>query len=348
MTAVERAQNMGDTTTEQASKNETGLPRNVIIKQRAEIAAKPEYVMDFDESLFPTTNREWIVTTTDLGQEINKRFRPVMRDYVGCTITLKTVTMPAPNAMKDNGNQTPQQAMTPTALAVKVPRYEVDLYFQKGYNMGKCLDGAIDNVIESSAFLNAANGEQTTKVSNNRQKGGFRIDLSQAGINRVNGASNAGSELTINQATRDMLEPFYLDVYKGRVDAEVEVQDPDDPKVNIKTKVKVNKPKYNNLLVYTVNDPSMYTNAQSRYVKVVNLDLLLLLKSIYGNKNELGHYVDYRIKEIRPIPVPMSNMIGNVLNSLVSVEQLDCYAVEKNYNALGMLSMVGGQIPIIR
>lgn len=340
MTAVERAQSMST----EPKANEAGLPRDVVIRQRAEEAAKnPEYTMDFDASMFPTTNREWIVTTTELGQEINKRFRPVLRDYVGCVITLKTIPMMAPNARRDNGNQTVQQAMTPTAMGMKVPRYEVDMFFQKGHNMGKCLEGAIDSVIESTKFLGGKEQPKQPKKGN-----GFKININQASINRANGMSNAGSDLTINQATRDMLEPFFLDCYKGKMDVEVEVDDPENPNSKIKTTTKAVKPLYNNALVYTVNEPSIYTNSQSRYVKVINLDLILLLKAIYGNKNELGHYVDYSIKEIRPIPIPMANMAGNIQNSLMAVGQLDCYAVEKNYNALGMLTMVGGQIPIIR
>lgn len=78
-------------------------------------------------------------------------------------------------------------------------------------------------------------------------------------------------------------------------------------------------------------------NGQIIYVKVVGLDLVRLVRKIYGGKID-GSRIDYNISIIKPIGTDMS---GYNQNFLVNIQQLDSKEVERLANEIGIVPQVG-------
>jgi hypothetical protein len=84
-------------------------------------------------------------------------------------------------------------------------------------------------------------------------------------------------------------------------------------------------------------------NSYQVYVKVIGLDLLKLIKKIYGGKVD-KHRVDYNVSIVRPVGLDMN---GFSQNFLVNIQQLDSREVENLANSLGLLP-VQGSINMVR
>ena len=78
-------------------------------------------------------------------------------------------------------------------------------------------------------------------------------------------------------------------------------------------------------------------NANIVYVKVCNIDIIKILKKIYGGK-VAGDYCDYNITIIRPT---------GLNNYLISIQQLDTKEVEKLAQSVGIIQ-TGNSIAMIR
>ena len=268
---------------------------------------------------FPSTLDCQLMTTIQLGNLINGLFRPLFKDYVGCNVYFPTMAVPAPNATGANGLVPANQPHMVSGLPS--PRYEVELYFQKGANTN-AVEGAIDNIEE----IGAGNTNKKSDI--------------MARINAINFKAKPGKNLTISEATREMLDEFFLPVYRKTV----VIKKTDENGKTVHEKITV--PNYDNGLVYEMTDPGQTSPmAYNTYVKVTNLDAILLLRKIYGKRNELGHAVDYELRAIRPIS--NYNMPANTINSLLQLSRLDCSKVDEMYKALGMMSVVTG-LPINR
>lgn len=79
------------------------------------------------------------------------------------------------------------------------------------------------------------------------------------------------------------------------------------------------------------------------YVRISNLDVISMLKKIYGEKNELDHWVDYSIMNIRPI----TQFQPDTPNLLVSVQRADCEIIKELVGRIAG-APVQGVLPIIR
>lgn len=71
-------------------------------------------------------------------------------------------------------------------------------------------------------------------------------------------------------------------------------------------------------------------------VSVDGIDVMKVLKKIYGKKNAAGNYVEYQINIIKPIGI----MVGNNANLLLSINRLDVKELEKICTKLGMCNVV--------
>lgn len=78
-------------------------------------------------------------------------------------------------------------------------------------------------------------------------------------------------------------------------------------------------------------------NGQVIYVKVVGLDLVRLVRKIYGGKID-GSRIDYNISIIKPIG---ADMTGFNQNFLINIQQLDSKEVERLANEIGVVPQVG-------
>ena len=76
------------------------------------------------------------------------------------------------------------------------------------------------------------------------------------------------------------------------------------------------------------------------YLKITGLDLNKIIREVYGNKikvDGVDHLVDYSIQPIRPIGAA----IGNDVNYLVNVMQLDNVEIAKLCNSVGIIPVQG-------
>lgn len=80
-------------------------------------------------------------------------------------------------------------------------------------------------------------------------------------------------------------------------------------------------------------------NAYSVYVRVNGLDIMKVIKKIYGNKLENGNYIDYQVNIIKP--TASNNMGGMNSNFLINISQLDTKLVEKLCMEVGMVPTTG-------
>lgn len=78
-------------------------------------------------------------------------------------------------------------------------------------------------------------------------------------------------------------------------------------------------------------------NGQIIYVKVVGLDLVRLVRKIYGGKID-GSRIDYNISIIKPIGADVQ---GINQNFLINIQQLDSKEVERLANEIGIVPQVG-------
>lgn len=75
------------------------------------------------------------------------------------------------------------------------------------------------------------------------------------------------------------------------------------------------------------------------YMKVTGLDLTKIIREVYGSKikvDGVDHLVDYAIQPVRPI-----NGVGNDVNYLVNVMQLDNMEVARLCNSVGIIPTQG-------
>lgn len=73
------------------------------------------------------------------------------------------------------------------------------------------------------------------------------------------------------------------------------------------------------------------------YVKVIGLDLVRILRKIYGSKLD-GSRIDYNISVIKPVGVDMN---GGNQNFLINIQQLDSKEVERLANEIGIVPQMG-------
>lgn len=88
---------------------------------------------------------------------------------------------------------------------------------------------------------------------------------------------------------------------------------------------------------HVVEQTERQYNGQIIYVKVVGLDLVRLVRKIYGGKID-GSRIDYNISIIKPIGADMS---GFNQNFLINIQQLDSKEVERLANEIGVVPQVG-------
>lgn len=84
-------------------------------------------------------------------------------------------------------------------------------------------------------------------------------------------------------------------------------------------------------------------NNSACYVCIGGIDVVEILKDIFGAKNDEDHWVDYSITSIRPI----TQFMQNTPNMLLSIQQLDTEDVKNLFSKIGAIPTVG-RIPIIR
>ena len=94
---------------------------------------------------------------------------------------------------------------------------------------------------------------------------------------------------------------------------------------------------------HVVEQTERQYNGQLIYVKVVGLDLVRLVRKIYGGKID-GSRIDYNISIIKPIGADMN---GFNQNFLINIQQLDSKEVERLANEIGVVPQVG-QIQMVR
>lgn len=334
MNASERAQKLNEEAGINTNHNATvssspaGTPSNgPSIQEQLDELKKPKYSIVADPIDFEATTGTKLITTFDLADKINGMFRPIFKDYSGCNICLHTINLPAPNANGANGVVGPDHQVT----LVQTTKLEVDLYFTKGASVNVCTAGAIDNVIDNSKLT----------------KDGKRDHAAQIAF--INEQNNPTNRLTINEATRDMLDPFYMPYYRRKTDKTATVTDPATGD-KLKKTVQVMRPNYDSALVYGVSESSSqfnYIGNRTDYVKVTCLDLNLLLRYVYGTKNEEDHPVDYNVRIVRPL-INYGNMPSNVLCAVLEISRLDCVVIKNLLTNLGMMQSVYGGLPIIR
>ena len=85
-------------------------------------------------------------------------------------------------------------------------------------------------------------------------------------------------------------------------------------------------------------------NGYSVYLKVRAVDVYKIIKKVFGNTNEEGNYVDYKIDIIKPTGMMIS---GATNNFLLTITQLDTKMVEELYKEIGMIPSQG-TIPMVR
>lgn len=85
-------------------------------------------------------------------------------------------------------------------------------------------------------------------------------------------------------------------------------------------------------------------NGYSIYVKVVGIDIVRLVRKLYGGKID-GARIDYNVSIIKPIGMDMSG--GMNQNYLINIQQLDSREVERLASEIGVVP-VQGNIPMVR
>ena len=78
-------------------------------------------------------------------------------------------------------------------------------------------------------------------------------------------------------------------------------------------------------------------NGYTIYVKIVGLDLVRIVRKIYGGKLD-GSRIDYNISIIKPIGADVN---GFNQNFLINIQQLDSKEVERLANEIGVVPQVG-------
>lgn len=315
-TSIENAQMYGETFSNEGA---------AVPAENIATSVDPKLKLDVAPVAFPSTLDSQLLTTIQLGNIINGLFRPLFKDYVGCNVQLIPVNVPIPNAMGPNGLVPAGQSHT--VGYVQVPRYEAELYFQQGAN-SYAVDGAIANIKP----VGAADGAKKTDI--------------MARFNRINARAIPGKNITLTDETRDMLDEFFLAPYRKMVTVKEEVVDEKTKEKKIINK-KVFVPEYDDRLIYEVTDNGQTSpNFYGAYLKVTNLDVIAIIRKIYGSKNELGHNVDYELRAIRPIQ-NQGMMPANTINNLLQLNRLDCRKVDEMYKTLGIMTVVSG-LPINR
>lgn len=182
-------------------------------------------------------------------------------------------------------------------------RWKAVLYFRENVNIGT--EGAVANITPLASKVQGSDG----KPSIGRRLEG--ITLLQSNIH-----------YSLTKETTDVLQKYYLPWEK----------EPKSGFVNWKR------------FLTEQSDPSPYGYSSAAiYVCVSGIDVVELLKDIYGNKNEEDHWVDYSITAIRPIT---QYQVGST-NLLLGIQRIDCDEVKNLYSKIGAIQPHGA-IPIIR
>lgn len=169
------------------------------------------------------------------------------------------------------------------------------------------------NVGTEGAVANIVPVGSVNKNSNTRLTTSERI----SNMNRI----NANVHYSLTKETTDVLGKYLLPYEKGKKE------------INWGARTSEQREKQ-----------SMYYNNSAIYVVVHGIDVIELLKEIYGRENEEGHLVDYNISSVRSIPQFQSDIV----NMLLSVQRLDMKMVEELYTKLGAIPSAFGRLPIIR
>ena len=85
-------------------------------------------------------------------------------------------------------------------------------------------------------------------------------------------------------------------------------------------------------------------NGYSIYVKIIGIDIVRLVRKIYGGKIN-GSRIDYNISVVKPIGMDMTG--GANQNYLINIQQLDSREVERLASEIGVVP-VQGNIPMVR
>lgn len=244
---------------------------------------------------FPSTNNTAMMTIVDLGNEINKLFKPIFRDYYGCNIVM---TNPVMYGGLNDG------------------RFQVELHFKEGANASTA--DAIPNL------QNIMKSVQTTPGAH--RSIGERMQL-------VNARAMPNKNYILTDYTKDIIENYIMPWHKDR-------------------NKKDGKLKWENFS-WEITEPGYAPTSYSIYLKVVGLDLIAILRDIWGEKNDKGNYVDYQVEYIRPLPAMYGQgtffqpQSPTFMNNLVNISQLDTSEVQKLANKVGMAGALN-QIPVIR
>lgn len=100
---------------------------------------------------------------------------------------------------------------------------------------------------------------------------------------------------------------------------------------------KTGQPNWRVLMGETREQVGYGYNNSAIYVIVNGLDVLSLLKDIYGWQNEEGHNVDYWLQAVRPI----TQYIQSTPNMLFTLQRVDCMKVEAMLSKIGAVPAMG-------
>lgn len=141
-------------------------------------------------------------------------------------------------------------------------------------------------------------------------------------IIRLN-ASAKGNSYMLSQEAKDILTEFVFSRHGINKNAQID---------------------WNQYVSEVIEGGGMFGGVQTINVKVSNIDVMKVLRKLYGNKSD-DSFVDYNISIIKPVINGMNQ--GIYQNFLISVQQLQNSDVERLAEQLGMMPS-GGNIPIIR
>lgn len=187
-------------------------------------------------------------------------------------------------------------------------RWKASLYFCE--NVNARTEGAVTNIIRTSSKADATAGKtgMTTRLENVAQ------------INR-----NVHYRLT--EETTDVLTKYYMHFEKKKKDK----------------KDKTGKVDFTNF-TQEQTDTTQYGYGNTVIYVVVNgVDVVEILKDIYGSKNEEDHWVDYSVTAIRPV----TQFQPTTPNLLMSIQRIDCEIVKDLYAKIAGVPSYG-RLSIIR
>lgn len=102
------------------------------------------------------------------------------------------------------------------------------------------------------------------------------------------------------------------------------------------------KPESYDHVKFEYQDQSPYIQTPAM-VKVVGLNILVIAKKIYGNKNKNGKYTEYGVSPYLPVNRNLANpAVQSSANWYVSIMQFDVDKIRDTASELGIISPAGG------